>query len=405
MPKKEDVTSTDNKMMYYKVCVLANNVPDSTDDIITKKDIKTVMTNLVNLNLNFDINHTTQLIRGVEIVESYISSSDEDIGGKIAPSGSWNMVVGVINQDLNNQISNGTIKGVSLFTKVDDNVLTLNTSTFIRYKEIANKSSMHPIILSFVSVPANGYPLEQMTKEQYISKGMPLKGGDDKMSENNNETNNNETNQVNNPQEEVSWLRSLVGNMFNHGGNTPVQVTSKGFGTPTPNPVGGGGDQQGATGIGTNADEILQNISDGFKAISKLTEQMNTQGSVLESISNSLNIKNNDNEGDNTGDTTPTNDNNNDNNSTGEETGDKPDNNSNSNTSEDGSEENPDDPNDKKKQQHTSKGNPQRGQAQTARPQYTQKGIPSRPIPSTAYRMERSFESLTGRDPSTHLKK
>ena len=166
--------------MYIKACVIANGLQDKQNDIISKKDIKRVFTN--SLDVGFDINHDSIRKEGIYSIENYISKSDEDLNGTIVPCGSWMTVLRIDNPEVQDMIQKGDITGVSITAYPEKGAVTSRHSEGgVLYKDIKEKDKIHPKEISLVKNPANGLPLQVMNYDNYISKSM--NNWSDKMTE------------------------------------------------------------------------------------------------------------------------------------------------------------------------------------------------------------------------------
>lgn len=76
-------------------------------------------------------------------------------------AGSWYCVVEVDNEDIEQKLVDGEIKGFSLFSYAN------GASS---YKDVPDTSDVHPLFISFVKYPANQVLFEVLDKEMYISK-------------------------------------------------------------------------------------------------------------------------------------------------------------------------------------------------------------------------------------------
>lgn len=83
--------------------------------------------------------------------------------------GSWYCVVEVDNDDIEQKLVNGEIKGFSLFSYAN------GASS---YKDVPDTSDVHPLFISFVKYPANQVLFEVLDKEMYISKMEAVKMSD-----------------------------------------------------------------------------------------------------------------------------------------------------------------------------------------------------------------------------------
>lgn len=227
-------------VLYIKCCILASQLPDTTNDILQRRDLKKIFTNTK--NLNFDIEHQRKYLSGIEIVENYINQSEEHIKGTSIPPGSWIMVLAIYNNTLQRSIQSGEIRGVSLRTALGEDV-NLTDQTLqgrIEYKDIINKEAMQPESVSFTSSPANEIPLEVMTYDAYTAKNKTKIKGE----------------QMNQDNSENSFWRKLFKDNF-----TAKNTTAN----PTPQP---NNDLFG----GVNAEEFINSMIESQKAIPKQNE-------------------------------------------------------------------------------------------------------------------------------------
>lgn len=91
------------------------------------------------------------------------------IGNQKVNAGSWYCVVEVDNDDIEQKLVNGEIKGFSLFSYAN------GASS---YKDVPDTSDVHPLFISFVKYPANQVLFEVLDKEMYISKMEGVKMSD-----------------------------------------------------------------------------------------------------------------------------------------------------------------------------------------------------------------------------------
>lgn len=157
--------------LYIKACVIANGIQDQQGDVITKKDIKKIFTN--SLDVGFDINHDNIRQDGIYSLEQYISKSDEHLGNHIVPAGSWMTVLRVDNPDVQSMIRKQELRGVSITAYPEKgSVIKRSNSKVILYKDIRDKEKIHPKEISLVEKPSNMLPLEIMEYDDYISKSV-----------------------------------------------------------------------------------------------------------------------------------------------------------------------------------------------------------------------------------------
>ena len=157
--------------LYVKACVIANGIQDQQGDVITKKDIKQIFTN--SLDVGFDINHDNIRQDGIYSLEQYISKSDEQLGDHIVPAGSWMTVLRVDNPDVQSMIKKHELRGVSITAYPEKgSVIKRSNPKVILYKDIQEKDRIHPKEISLVERPSNMLPLEIMEYDDYISKSV-----------------------------------------------------------------------------------------------------------------------------------------------------------------------------------------------------------------------------------------
>lgn len=160
--KKEDA-------LFLKACVIPNGVEDAHGDVLDAEDIKRIFSSFNNQKDNFDIYHNEEPVDGVSLLENYISQTDEDIGEKTAPKGSWNAVIRVDNPDIKESVFNNEFGGVSLASTIKKSC-NLSLPPITTYRSIADKECITPKFLSLVDEGANGYPLVVQDYETYILK-------------------------------------------------------------------------------------------------------------------------------------------------------------------------------------------------------------------------------------------
>lgn len=164
---------TGNKdSMYVKACVVANGVRDLQGDVITKKDIKKIFTN--SIDVGFDIGHDNIRQTGIYSLENYISKEEEQLGDNIVPSGSWMTVLRIDNDEIQEKIKKHEINGVSItaYPEHDAEITKHGNGRPLLYKDIVAKDQLHPREISLVGRPANNLPLDVMDYNTYLSKSV-----------------------------------------------------------------------------------------------------------------------------------------------------------------------------------------------------------------------------------------
>ena len=156
--------------LYVTGVVIANGIPDSDGDVLSKKDIKTIFTKYTIQQT--DVQHNYIRNEGVDILENWISRTPSIIGGKQVPSGSWLCTSKVTNEEIANLIFEGKLNSYSLGSTPRENII--DESLFIEkgltYSQVADIDDVMPLFISFVSMGANGYTFEVMSYDTYINK-------------------------------------------------------------------------------------------------------------------------------------------------------------------------------------------------------------------------------------------
>ena len=177
---------------WYKACVLVNGdsdpeaFKDCRDQLYTEREIKQIATTEAN-NTNFDIYHNKKLVDGASVIFNYINTTPETLGEVTVPSGSFMKILHVDNDDINQQINDGLINGVSptLRANKESEECICNQRLpigEILYEDVPNKECFEQVFLSFVESPCNRIPLEHYDSyESYLDN---MKHVDDTMTEN-----------------------------------------------------------------------------------------------------------------------------------------------------------------------------------------------------------------------------
>lgn len=159
-----------NEATYITGVVIANGVPDSDGDCLSKKDIKKIFTKY--LDRATDVMHTRIKNEGVEVLANWITETDTQVNGKIVPAGSWMATFAVTNEELLSSIRDGSISGLSLGSVSEDAMTKkywfINKS--IRYQDLDDVEEVIPLFISFVDNGANQYGFEIMDYNVYINK-------------------------------------------------------------------------------------------------------------------------------------------------------------------------------------------------------------------------------------------
>lgn len=159
---------------YVTGVILANGVEDTHKDVLNKSDIKKIF--IKYLKHDTDTMHSYIRNDGVDLLANWITETDREIAGKIAPEGSWLSTFKVTNSEIIKSLDNGDITGLSLGS-VPNQVLTqkfwfLNQpmKDINSFKDLDSVDDAQPVFISFVDEPSNGYGLEIERENVYINK-------------------------------------------------------------------------------------------------------------------------------------------------------------------------------------------------------------------------------------------
>ena len=166
------MTDIDNR--YVTGVILANGVEDTHGDILSKTDIKKIFVKY--LKHDTDTMHSYIRNDGVDLLANWITETDREINGKVAPAGSWLSTFKVTNNEIIKSLDNGDIGGLSLGS-VPKQILTqkywfLNQPMrdINSFKDLDSVDDAQPVFISFVDNPSNGYGLEIEKENVYINK-------------------------------------------------------------------------------------------------------------------------------------------------------------------------------------------------------------------------------------------
>ena len=160
--------------LYVKACVIPANEEDSQGDTLSSEDIKRIFTSYDN-NSSFEVYHHGDQIDGVTLLENYINKAEEPIGDRVAPVGSWLIIMKVTNPTIKEMVLSHEFEGVSLSSTVKQSC-GLNLPDITTYADVRDMECVTPQFISLVGRlgtdegPANGYPLEVMNYTTYIKK-------------------------------------------------------------------------------------------------------------------------------------------------------------------------------------------------------------------------------------------
>lgn len=153
--------------LYVTGVVIANGIPDSDGDVLTKKEIKQIFTKYTVQQT--DIQHSYIRNEGVDVLENWITETPVVIGGKSVPAGSWLCTTKVTNQELCDLLLNHSVNGYSLGSAPKSEIVPVINKA-MTYREVADIEDIQPLFISFVNKGANGYDFEVMTYDVFINK-------------------------------------------------------------------------------------------------------------------------------------------------------------------------------------------------------------------------------------------
>lgn len=157
-----------NNALFVKGVVIANGIPDSDGDILNKKDIKRLMSSF--LSQKVDTNHDFLESFGVKIIENYATRTEEEIGGKPVPIGSWVATLEIWDNDIITKIRQADLKGLSLASQPDPAVKGDFLNKRNTYQQFKNVDDLTPLFISIVKNPANKYEFDYYSYDTYITK-------------------------------------------------------------------------------------------------------------------------------------------------------------------------------------------------------------------------------------------
>lgn len=153
--------------LYVTGVVIANGIPDTDGDVLTKKEIKQIFTKYTVQQT--DIQHSYIRNDGVDVLENWITETPVIIGGKSVPAGSWLCTTKVTNRELCDLLLNHKVNSYSLGSAPKSEIIPLINKA-MTYKEVADVEDIQPLFISFVDKGANGYNFEVMTYDVFINK-------------------------------------------------------------------------------------------------------------------------------------------------------------------------------------------------------------------------------------------
>ena len=153
--------------LYVTGVVIANGIPDSDGDVLTKKEIKQIFTKYTVQQT--DTQHSYIRNEGVDVLENWITDTPTIVGGKSVPAGSWLCTTKVTNDEICDLLLSQKLNSYSLGSTPKSEMLPV-INKGLTYREVANIEDIQPLFISFVNKGANGYTFEVMSYEVYINK-------------------------------------------------------------------------------------------------------------------------------------------------------------------------------------------------------------------------------------------
>lgn len=164
-----------NNALFLKGVVIANGIPDSDGDVLTKKDIKKLISSF--LSQQTDTNHDFLQNMGVKIIENYISQTEETISGHKIPIGSWIADMIVWDKEITSLVRQNRLNGYSLANQPDSDVahdVTYLLNKRKTYSQFKDMDKLTPTFISLVENPSNGIPFEYFSYQTYLTKSRGL---------------------------------------------------------------------------------------------------------------------------------------------------------------------------------------------------------------------------------------
>ena len=155
---------------YITGVIIANGIPDSDGDVLTKKDIKIISTKY--RDRLTDVMHSRIKNEGVDVIHDWISETETRINGQLVPAGSWLADFAVSNTEILKAIDENELRGLSLGS-VSEDALTRKTwfiNKRMTYSDLKSMEEVIPLFISFVDKPANGFTFEVNEYEVFINK-------------------------------------------------------------------------------------------------------------------------------------------------------------------------------------------------------------------------------------------
>lgn len=153
--------------LYVTGVVIANGIPDSDGDVLSKKEIKKIFTKYTVQQT--DIQHSYIRNEGVDVLENWITETPTTINGKSVPAGSWLCTTKVTNEELCDLLLSHKVNSYSLGSAPKTAIIPL-INKGMTYSEVADIEEVQPLFISFVNKGANGYTFEVMDYDCFINK-------------------------------------------------------------------------------------------------------------------------------------------------------------------------------------------------------------------------------------------
>lgn len=154
-----------NDALFCTGVVIANGIPDKHGDVLDKRQIKQLLSSYESYAM--DVNHNSHAVKGVNIIENYISDTDKVVHGKVAPAGSWLCNFIVFDENIKHEITEDLLRGLSLGSEPD---IIKFTGKPLTYADFDDMDEITPLYISIVWDSSNGYNLDVYPYEHYINK-------------------------------------------------------------------------------------------------------------------------------------------------------------------------------------------------------------------------------------------
>lgn len=158
--------------LYLTGPVIVNGIPDSDNDTLNSREIRTIFTKYTN-HLS-DIQHDRIDYDGVDVLANWISEDDTIINGNTIPAKSWLATVKVTDPETLTAVENGELTCFSLgsISSTGKTRRAWFIDKRISYHDLKDMEDVIPLRISLVDKGACGFPFEIEEREVYINKNM-----------------------------------------------------------------------------------------------------------------------------------------------------------------------------------------------------------------------------------------